>query len=110
LSPGNRSVRVLVDGRQVGSVYLGAVPRSDEWGERMAQSLVRAVTSQGFGGQGTVEALHATHGVQRYDADRIAGARRAARMRDGRKRATGPAVAFPASTEADGSVDDRGGE
>lgn len=98
----DRSVRVLADGRQVASVYVGDAPRSSEWVSAMAARLAASVNDGGFGGQGTVEALHAAHGVARYDAERIAGARRAARMR---RRA-----AAAGTTPTAGTDDDRGGE
>jgi hypothetical protein len=94
-------VLLLVDGRQVASVYVGGSPRSSEWVSAMAARLAATPFDAGFGGQGSVEALHGAHGLGRYDADRIASARREARLRDARRRAVGPGtvVPVPATTE-----------
>lgn len=96
-----RIVRVSVDGHVVASMELGPTPRTDDWIKRMAQSLARSVNEAyaGFGGQGTVVQLHATHGIERYDANRIAGARRAARLRDRRRRTE--ASSLPTATTGD---------
>lgn len=107
-----RIVRVSVDGHVVASLELGSVPRDGAWITRMAASLARSVTgaSAGFGGQGTVEALHGAHGVGRYDADRIAGARREARLRDRRRRTEASGLPVPATTGDDATAADDGGK
>lgn len=103
----DRSVRVMVDGRQVASVYVGGVSRSPEWVAAMAVRLGRCLGDTDFGARSTVLALHREHGVDGYETRAIKRAKLAARAEDRRgERLELGTEAVPATVTAD----DRGGE
>lgn len=105
----DRSVRLLVDGRQVASVYVGGSPRSSEWVSAMAARLAGAVNDVGFGGSSGVRALHAAHGVDAYEVRAIKRAKLAARAEDRRGERLELGTEAVPETESV-TADDRGGE
>lgn len=108
----DRSVRLLVDGRQVASVYVGGSPRSSEWVSAMAARLAASIGDTGFGGgaRDTWQAMRRRHGaLAPFQDGPVKAESRSDRTRE---RATGPRTVVPADVEpADEAMNaDDGGE